>query len=164
MTEKEKKLLEISYSNNVSLLEIEKKLQKDKEISEELYYLLTMRDPKSTWRSTTINMVLFSGLITLLSEGLFKLQKGMPEIMFCGLSLASIICGVNKRKQEEKEQAEFGNLVLENCDITNISPYTYMKYTDTLTEIERLKQIKKQIIGKEIEIKNELENVKELTK
>lgn len=164
MTEEQIKLLRISYSNNLSLLEIDKKIRLNKEKVEELDYIFNLRDTKTTWNMTTINMVLCSGLMSLLAQGTLKLQKPSAAFMFGGLSVASIACGINGRKTEEKYQEVVKKSILQKYEMDEINQYTYMQYNDTLQELENLKKLRNQITSQENLIKGELENVKELTK
>lgn len=164
MTETDLKLLRVSYSNNISLLEIEKKLKYNIEKEEELSYILKFRDPKISWNMTTANLVLLSGILTFIADGALKLQKGSPFLMFGGLSIASIAYGIRERKTEEKYQRVVGKAILQKYEMDEINPYTYTQYNDTVKEIENLKKIRTKIIEQEKLIRSELENVKELTK
>lgn len=165
MTEKENELLRISYSNNKLLFELSKKKIENSEKISDLSFILNFRDSSNVWTVTTINMILFSGILSTLSYFTTNLDKQDCKTLFAGLTLGSIVYGYKRCEIEKEEQEKCKNLILEKYDITEISDYTKMQLEDLLKEQKAIKNMINEITIREEAIKDELNGkVKKLSK
>lgn len=165
MTDNERELLKISNSNNNLLLELYKKQMENSEKIDDLSFLLNLRDSEKVWISTTFNLVSFEALLSLLSYSFTNLNRTQCASAFAGVTLGTILYCYKKYKEEIQDQEKIKKLLLEKYDISEITYYTKLELDNLINEQSEIKNIIKQTIIKEEEIRDELDKkVKKLSK
>ncbi len=164
MDDKTKELLRISYSNNVALLEIDEKMRKNEATIKDLEALLTMRDAKDVWTSTTINMVLASALFTGLAKWAFELPNKDFRTILASLSIGCTVLGYVKYREELAEQKRIKEYALLNEDVVEDENYNSEQLNIIKKEQKVLKIVREKIVNREVDINSQLSDKKLIKK
>ena len=159
MSEEElSQLLKISYSNNNAINSIDQKIRDNEEIIDDLNVLLNMRDPKAVWAQTTLNMVIASGLFTGMSKLVFDISDKDLRFMLLSLSIGCVTLGYIKYKEEVIKQKKIRKEASKDDRINKVCLYTNTQLDDLKKEQKALKDVKKQIVDRETELRQVFAN------
>ena len=151
------RLLRTSYSNNVSLIDIDKKMRKNNETIMDMEALLHMRDAKEAWTMTTINMVLTSALSTGVAKLAFDMSNKDSCSMLLALSAGCIALGYYKYKEELQEQERLRHVIFLNDSLSKDEDYDKQQLKELRMKQKALIEARKKIVSEEEEIRKKLE-------
>lgn len=154
LTQYEKQLLKISFSNNKALLEIDDKILKNEKIINDIEKLIELEVSDQNINTDTILMSI-SGIITLMVLKVININEEDYRILLAFLISTFSIYGYINYKEKKDEINLKKSLLEDNQEELNI--FTRTKLKDLKREKDVLIKIRKSIMNREEEIRNILE-------
>lgn len=156
MSEEEKELLSISYSNNKRLINIDNKLRFVTEKRDDLNYYFKARDAKSVWATTTFNLILVSSIGAVVLKWGLNLDKVTTEYFIAALALFWATFGVIEYNRENNDVKAIKDKIAKKYKINEEDRSQIGRLEK---EIRKLKKIKSEIINEERAINQKLKTL-----
>lgn len=157
LSDKEKELLSISYSNNKRIIDIENQIRVFTEKRDDLERYFNKRDYKEVWFMTTFNLIITSAIgATIIKWGL-DLDKEAYEYFLLALAAFWVVFGTIEYNIEKNSTKREKKYIEKKYNVTNDNKQLL---SETDKKIRNLKKARSKIIEEEKYISRQLEKIK----